>query len=67
MVSASSINALGFNYGIKSFPIRYLPVDEDHPTFTTDPYSFSKQILEEIGAYYGRREGISRCSCACPL
>jgi len=59
VVSASSINALGFNYGIKSFPIRYLPVDEEHPTFTTDPYSFSKQVLEEIGAYYWRREGIS--------
>jgi len=59
VVSASSINALGFNYGVKSFPIRYLPVDEDHPSFTTDPYSFSKQVLEEIGAYYGRREGIS--------
>jgi nucleoside-diphosphate-sugar epimerase len=59
VVSASSINALGFNYGIKSFPIRYLPVDEEHPSFTTDPYSFSKQVLEEIGAYYWRREGIS--------
>jgi nucleoside-diphosphate-sugar epimerase len=59
VVSASSINALGFNYGIKSFPIEYLPVDEDHPTFTTDPYSFSKRITEEIGAYYWRREGIS--------
>jgi len=59
VVSASSINALGFNYGIKSFPIRYLPVDEEHPNFTTDPYSFSKQVLEEIGAYYWRREGIS--------
>ena len=59
VVSASSINALGFNYGIKSFPIRYLPVDEEHPVFTTDPYSFSKQVLEEIGAYYWRREGIS--------
>jgi hypothetical protein len=59
VVCASSINALGFNYGIKSFPIQYLPVDEDHPTFTTDPYSFSKTITEEIGAYYWRREGIS--------
>jgi hypothetical protein len=59
VVSASSINALGFNYGIKSFPIEYLPVDEEHPTFTTDPYSFSKRITEEIGAYYWRREGIS--------
>jgi nucleoside-diphosphate-sugar epimerase len=59
VVSASSINALGFNYGIKSFPIHYLPVDEQHPVFTTDPYSFSKQVLEEIAAYYWRREGIS--------
>jgi NAD(P)-dependent dehydrogenase (short-subunit alcohol dehydrogenase family) len=59
VVSASSINALGFNYGIKNFPIRYLPVDEEHPSFTTDPYSFSKQVLEETGAYYWRREGIS--------
>lgn len=59
VVSASSINALGYNYGIKSFHIRYLPVDEAHPAYTTDPYSFSKQVLEEIGAYYWRREGIS--------
>jgi hypothetical protein len=59
VVSASSINALGFNYGIKSFLIEYLPVDEEHLTFTTDAYSFSKCITEEIGAYYWRREGIS--------
>jgi len=59
VVSASSINAFGFNYGVKSFPIRYLPLDEEHPCFTTDPYSFSKQITEEIGAYFWRREGIS--------
>lgn len=59
VVSASSINALGYNYGIKSFPIRYFPIDEDHPTFTTDPYSFSKVVLEETGAYFWRREGIS--------
>jgi nucleoside-diphosphate-sugar epimerase len=59
VVSASSINALGYNFGIKSFPIRYFPIDEDHPTFTTDPYSFSKQVLEEIAGYFWRREGIS--------
>jgi nucleoside-diphosphate-sugar epimerase len=56
---ASSINAFGYNFGIKSFPIRYLPIDEAHPGVTTDPYSFSKQITEEIAAYYWRREGIS--------
>jgi nucleoside-diphosphate-sugar epimerase len=56
---ASSINALGYNYGIKDFEIRYFPIDEDHLSFTTDAYSFSKQITEEIAAYFWRREGIS--------
>jgi NAD(P)-dependent dehydrogenase (short-subunit alcohol dehydrogenase family) len=59
VVCASSINALGFNYGVKPFDISYFPIDENHPPFTTDPYSFSKQITEEIAAYYWRREGIS--------
>jgi nucleoside-diphosphate-sugar epimerase len=59
IVSASSINAFGFNYGTQAFPVLYFPVDEEHPTFTTDPYSFSKQVLEETAAYFWRREGIS--------
>jgi len=59
VICASSINALGYSFGVKSFPILYFPVDEEHPTFTTDPYSFSKQITEQIAAYYWRREGIS--------
>ena len=67
VVSASSINALGFNYGVKSFPIQYLPMDEAHPTCTTDAYSFSKQIVEEIGAYYWRREGISGVQLRLPF
>ena len=59
VVSASSINALGYNYGIKSFDIAYFPIDEMHPTFTTDPYSFSKGMVEEIAGYFWRREGVS--------
>ncbi len=59
VVSASSINALGYNYSVRSFPLRYFPIDEAHPTFTSDPYSFSKQILEETAAYFWRRERIS--------
>lgn len=61
IVCASSINALGYNFGIK-FPagqLRYFPIDEEHPTFTTDPYSFSKNIIEEIGKYFWRRETLS--------
>jgi nucleoside-diphosphate-sugar epimerase len=56
---ASSINAFGFNFGVKEFPIHYFPIDEAHPTFTSDPYSFSKGITEEIAAYYWRRDEIS--------
>jgi len=59
VVSASSINALGYNYGVKAFPIQYFPIDEAHPDFTTDPYSFSKRVLEETADYFWRREGIS--------
>ena len=64
---ASSINALGYNFGVKSFPIEYFPIDEDHATFTTDPYSFSKQALEAIAAYYWRRDGISSTCLRMPL
>lgn len=59
VVSASSINALGNGYGIREIPLHYFPLDEAHPGSTSDVYSFSKQILEEIAAYFWRREGIS--------
>jgi nucleoside-diphosphate-sugar epimerase len=59
VVSASSINALGFNFGVKPSTIHYLPIDEEHPNFTTDAYSFSKEVLEQIAAYFWRRDGIS--------
>ena len=58
VVCASSINALGFNYGIRDFPLRYFPVDEEHPGYTTDAYSFSKQVTESVAEYFARREGI---------
>jgi nucleoside-diphosphate-sugar epimerase len=64
---ASSINALGYNFGVKSFPIEYFPVDEDHPVFTSDPYSFSKETVEAIAAYYWRRDGISSTSLRMPF
>jgi len=63
---ASSINALGFNFGIVPFEILYLPIDEAHPTYSTDPYSFSKNITEEIAAYFWRREGISSVNLRLP-
>lgn len=59
VVQASSINAFGCYYGTVDLDVRYLPIDEAHPTHTTDPYSFSKQVIESIGEYFWRREGIS--------
>lgn len=59
IVQASSINALGCVWSIGEMDIRYFPVDEVHPLYTTDAYSFSKQMVEDIGAYYWRRDGIS--------
>ena len=37
-----------------------------HPLHTTDAYSFSKQMVEEIAAYYQRRSGIDSVSFRLP-
>ncbi len=66
VVQASSINAAGQFYGIKPAPLHYLPVDEDHPLYATDIYSFSKHIIEDIGQYFWRREGISSVALRLP-
>jgi len=66
VVQASSINALGAVWGLTDMQIQYLPVDEAHPTFTTDPYSFSKEMIENIGSYYWRRERISSVAMRFP-
>lgn len=58
IVQASSINAIGCGWNIGGFDPQYLPVDENHPSVTTDPYSLSKRQVEEIGDYYWRRDGI---------
>lgn len=67
VVCASSINALGFNFGLRRFDIPYFPIDEEQPGFTTDPYSFSKQVTESTAAYFWRREGISSACLRLPM
>ncbi|HEX2621505.1 MAG TPA: NAD(P)-dependent oxidoreductase [Phototrophicaceae bacterium] len=66
IVQASSINALGLFYSLGDMNLRYFPIDEDHPGTTSDPYSFSKQMIEDIGAYYWRRSGISSVALRFP-
>jgi nucleoside-diphosphate-sugar epimerase len=59
VVQASSINALGCAWNTVDFSPRYFPIDEDHPQSTSDPYSFSKQQVEDIGEYFWRRDQVS--------
>ncbi len=67
VVAASSNAALGYTFGIKEFDLQYFPVDEAHPPFTTDAYAFSKQVLEEIAAYFWRRYEVSSVCLRFPL
>lgn len=66
VAQASSINALGCAWNLVDVSPGYFPLDEEHPTLTSDPYSFSKNVVEEIGAYYWRREGISSVALRLP-
>jgi len=66
VVQASSINAFGCFWSVGDLRVDYFPVDEAHPTYTTDPYSFSKEVIEAVGDYYWRREGISGAALRLP-
>lgn len=66
IAQASSINAFGGYWGCDDRQYDYFPLDEDHPLHTTDAYSFSKQLVEEIAAYYQRRSGINSVSFRLP-
>src|SRR5437868_6095568 len=48
VVQASSINAFGCAYNIVDMAVEYLPIDEAHPISTSDPYSYSKELVEDI-------------------
>jgi nucleoside-diphosphate-sugar epimerase len=66
VVQASSINALGGVWGLGDVFPNYLPIDEAHPRVTTDSYSLSKQMVEDVAEYFFRREGISGTSLRFP-
>lgn len=66
VVQASSINAVGLYYGVRTTDPLYFPVDEQHPHLGTDAYSFSKWVVEEIGEYFWRRDGISSVALRLP-
>lgn len=60
VVMTSSNCALGHNFRIsdRPFPVRYLPVDEEHPSDVEDTYSFAKLAAEQMLASYTRAYGL---------
>lgn len=48
----------GFRMSGVDFPYQYLPVDEAHPSFVEDSYSFTKHAGEELLASYTRAYGM---------
>jgi len=70
-VMTGSNCALGHGYRIsdKPFPIRYLPVDEEHPSAVEDSYSYSKRagelLLESFTSAYGMRTYVLRSAGIC--
>ena len=60
-VNTGSNCAVGFGYRIKHpFEIKYLPIDEEHPSEVEDSYSFSKMVGEQLLEVYSRVYGM-RC------
>lgn len=72
VVMAGSNCALGHGFRISDtpFPITRLPIDETHPTFPEDSYSFTKRAGEDLLASYSRAYGIrtyvTRIAGICP-
>lgn len=72
VVMAGSNCALGHGFRISDtpFPIKKLPIDETHPTYPEDSYSFTKRAAEDLLASYSRayniRTYITRIAGICP-
>lgn len=72
VVMAGSNCALGHGFRISDtpFPIDSLPIDETHPTYPEDSYSYSKRAGEDLLVMYSRAYGIrtyaTRIAGVCP-
>ncbi|MDH7569534.1 MAG: NAD(P)-dependent oxidoreductase, partial [Armatimonadota bacterium] len=60
VVLAGSNCALGHGFRVSNtpFPIQFLPIDETHPCYPEDSYSFTKRAGEELLEMYTRAYGI---------
>jgi nucleoside-diphosphate-sugar epimerase len=63
LVVAATSNCVlghGFRLSDKPFPLKYLPIDENHQLDFEDSYSLSKHVKEDVLAAYSRAYGM-RC------
>ena len=60
VIMSGSNCALGHGFRISKthMPVDYLPLDEEHPCYPEDSYSFSKRCGEDLLASYTRAYGI---------
>jgi UDP-glucose 4-epimerase len=72
VVMAGSNCALGHGYRISQtpFPLQSLPIDESHPAYPEDSYSYSKlageMLLASYTRAYGMRTYVTRPAAICP-
>lgn len=66
IAQASSINAIGSYWGFDDRKFDYFPLDEDHNRYTTDVYSFSKQMVEDLAQHFWQRDCIVSTSFRMP-
>jgi nucleoside-diphosphate-sugar epimerase len=71
VIMAGSNCALGHGQRISQtpFPLQALPIDESHPAFTEDSYSYSKlageMLLASYTRAYGMRTYVTRPAAIC--
>lgn len=66
MLFASSFSVLGLPFAPRPVDLKYLPVDENHPTQPQDVYAVTKWLGEEMVEAWARRTGGSAISIRMP-
>jgi nucleoside-diphosphate-sugar epimerase len=59
IVASSSFSAVGLAWADRDLSPEFVPVDEQHPRVTVDPYGLSMGVTEQIAAQTTRRFGVA--------
>ena len=66
VVHASSFSVYGLPFSPAPVPLRYLPLDEDHPVLPQEAYGLSKWLSEEVVEAWVQRSGGAAVSLRMP-